>query len=251
MRPTRSAQQAPAPAVMVHLYRGLMDRAITWRSRIDMPTNWAVVISGTSASFVLSDPTHHHAALLLTMVFCVSFWFIEARRYRYYDLWATWLRLLETDFYAPLLGQNILAVDQYWHKLLISDMIHPHFKISPLEALGGRLRHNYVAIFLFLLFVWLLKLLIHPLVPDRPMFETFVDDAALGPFGGQIVLLAVLGAYAVMLVLALTTVPRWSGKTELVTHDRTLRKLSLPIAQPVGRRWQRNRPRRRHGEAQD
>lgn len=59
MRPSRSAQQA-APAAMVHLYRGLMDRAVTWRSRIDTPTNWAVAITGTVSSFVLGDANHHH-----------------------------------------------------------------------------------------------------------------------------------------------------------------------------------------------
>ncbi len=251
MRAPRSPQQPPAPGVMVHLYRGLMDRACTWRSRIDAPTNWAVAISGTAASFVLSDPLHHHAALLLTIVFCCGFWVIESRRYRYYDLWATWLRLLETDFYAPLLGQNTLAVDQYWHKLLISDMTAPHFKVSPLEALGRRLRHNYLAIFLFLLCVWFLKLLIHPQVPDRPRLETFVVDATLGPFSGKVVILTVLALYAGLIILALSTFPRWSGRPELVDHERTLRKLALPTAQPVGRRWRRRRVRRHYGKAQD
>lgn len=251
MRPSRSAQQAPAPAVMVHLYRGLMDRAVTWRSRIDTPTNWAVAISGTASSFVLSDPLHHQAALLLTIMFCISFWFIEARRFRYYDLWATWVRLLETDFYAPLLGQNTLAVDQYWHKLLICDMTTPHFKIGPLEALGRRLRNSYLAIFLFLLFVWFLKLLIHPQIQGQSQLSTFVYNAALGPFSGKVVIMAVLGFYVLLFVLALTTLPRWKGRTEMVNHERALRKLALPTAQPVGRRWRKSRSRSQYGKAQD
>ena len=251
MRPPRSPQQAPAPGVMVHLYRGLMDRSVTWRARIDTPTNWAVAISGTASSFVLSNPVHHHAALLLTILFCIAFWIIESRRYRYYDLWATWLRLLETDFYGPLLGQNTLAVDQYWHKLLISDMTNPHFKITPFAAMGRRLRHNYLAIFLFLLFVWLLKLVIHPQVEGRPPLETFIVDANLGPFSGQIVLTVVFSFYTLLVVMALLTFPRWSGRTELVDHERTLRKLALPVAQPVGHRWRRRRVSKRYEQAQD
>lgn len=245
----RSSQQAPTPAIMVHLYRGLMDRAVTWRSRIDAPTNWAVAISGAAASFVLSDPQHNHAALLLTILFTMSFWFIEARRYRYYDVWATWLRLLETDFYAPLLGQNTLAVDQYWHKLLISDMTTPHFKITPFEALGRRLRDNYLAILLFLLLVWFLKLLIHPQIEGRPMLEMFIFDAALGPFSGRLVLITVIGLYVALILMALTTFPRWPNHPELVDHERTLRKLALPTAQPVGRRWRRGI--RHYGRAND
>lgn len=251
MRRSRSPQQAPAPGVMVHLYRGLMDRAVTWRSRIDTPTNWAVALSGTAASFVLSDAQHHHVALLLTIVFCIGFWFIESRRYRYYDLWATWLRLLETDFYGPLLGQNTLAVDQYWHKLLISDMTSPHFKIRPIEALGRRLRHTYLPIFMFLLFIWLIKLLIHPQKEGLTWRETFIVDATLGPFNGKVVLLSVLSFYAFLILFALATFPRWRGRPEMVDHERTLRKLALPSAQPVGNRWRRRRQRTRYGRAQD
>lgn len=251
MKPSRSAQNAPVPATMVHLYRGLMDRAVTWRTRIDTPTNWAITITGTASSFALSDPLHHHATVLLTILFCISFWFIEARRFRYYDLWATWVRLLETDYYAPLMGQNTLAVDQYWHKLLICDMTTPHFKITPLEALGRRLRQNYLAIFLFLLFVWFLKLTTHPQVEGRGALDTFVYDAALGPFSGKMVMLSVLGFYALLFLLALFTLPKWKGRTEMVSHERALRKLALPSATPVGRRWHKHKRRTHYGKAQD
>lgn len=251
MRPSRSAQQAAPPAAMVHLYRGLMDRAVTWRSRIDTPTNWAVAITGTVASFVLGDANHHHAVVLLTIVFCMGFWFIEARRYRYYDLWATWVRILETDYYVPLLGQNTLAVDQYWHKLLLTDMNTPHFKITTLEALGRRLRHNYMAIFLFLLFIWLLKLMIHPQITNRPSLETFIYDASLGPFNGKFVILSVLGFYALLIIVALITIPRWGARTEMVSHERVLRKLALPEAMPVGKAKRRGGRRKSYGKAHD
>src|SRR5215210_4845222 len=54
--PTQGGASPLTPAVMVHLYRGVMDAATTWRGRIDGTTNWAVLSSGSIASFVLSDP---------------------------------------------------------------------------------------------------------------------------------------------------------------------------------------------------
>ena len=234
---------------MVHLYRGLMDRAVTWRSRIDTPTNWAVAISGTSASFVLSDAEHHHASLLLTILFCISFWVIEARRFRYYDLWATWARIMETDYYAPLLGQNTLAVDQYWQKLLITDMRTPHFKITLFDAMGRRLRHNYMAIFLFLLGVWIVKLLIHPQIEGISRIDMMIVDAALGPFNGKIVILAVMAFYFCLFLTTLLTIPRWKGRAELVSHERALRKLAQPESMPIAHRLKlRRKP---HDKSQD
>ena len=37
---------------MVHLYRGELQRATAWRSRLDNTTNWAVVTTGAALSFI-------------------------------------------------------------------------------------------------------------------------------------------------------------------------------------------------------
>src|SRR5205823_2957807 len=88
--------QAPTPPPIVatiHIYRGIMDRATTWRVRVDTTTNWAIITTGTSVSFVLGSASRPHAAMLLTMVFTLAFLVIESRRLRYYDLWSSWVRL--------------------------------------------------------------------------------------------------------------------------------------------------------------
>ena len=109
IKPALRPPSAPPPvAATIHIYRGLMDRAATWRLRIDNPTNWAIVTSGTAVSFTLSDETHPHAVLLLLMLFVIMFLIIEARRTRYYDLWSSWLRLLETEYLAPILSIRIV-----------------------------------------------------------------------------------------------------------------------------------------------
>src|SRR5262245_14065314 len=133
------ANQPPPPiAATVHIYRGLMDSAATWRTRIDYPTNWAIITSGTAASFVLSDESHSHAVLLLVMLMTVMFMTIEARRTRYYHLWSSWLRLLETEYFAPILKENSVTINDTWQALLVRDLGFPHFKMTFWQMLSRR-----------------------------------------------------------------------------------------------------------------
>ena len=67
---------------MVHLYRGEIQRANTWRNRLDTTTNWAIITAGAAISFALSDPSHHHGVILLNVGLILIFLYIEARRYR-------------------------------------------------------------------------------------------------------------------------------------------------------------------------
>src|SRR5687767_8270246 len=96
--PPRSPASPLVPAVMVHFYRGVMDSATTWRSRIDNTTNWAVLTSGSIASFVLGKPENSHIMALMGMFLAFSFLAIEARRFRFYDLWGGWIRIMETEY---------------------------------------------------------------------------------------------------------------------------------------------------------
>src|SRR5713226_10285892 len=88
-------RMAPAEfnTAMIHFYRGEVQRSNTWRNRLDTTTNWAIITAGTAISFSLSDPTHHHGILLLNIALTFIFLFIEARRYRYFELWSYRIRL--------------------------------------------------------------------------------------------------------------------------------------------------------------
>jgi uncharacterized membrane protein len=230
-------ENVPPVAATVHIYRGLMDRCYTWRTRIDNPTNWAIVTGGTVTSFVLGDATISHTVLLLVMFFNVAFLLIEARRYRYYDLWATWARLMETDFFTAALTANQATVGEAWHKLLVRDMIYPHFKTTMLSAVKRRLRDNYLVIFVFLLCTWLLKLIVHR---DTTLGELtlmmFVQSAAIGPLPGEIVFSCVALGYALLLVLALALPRDHEPGVEVASRARVLRTLASPHQQPVHRR---------------
>ena len=258
-------QPTPPPvAATVHIYRGLMDSASTWRTRIDNPTNWAIITSGTAASFALNDETHSHAVLLLIMLLTIMFMTIEARRTRYYHLWSSWLRLLETEYFAPILKDNCVTINDTWQSLIVRDLGFPHFKTTYLHMLGRRLRDVYLAIYTFLVVSWFVKLLFHHAATpeicaanasarqaledavDRyvkylPVCEadTFLRHAAVGPIPGWAVILTVLGCYLGLIALMLLTYAAGEPSVEVLSRERTLQKLVSPAQQPVHRRpWQ-------------
>ena len=89
---------------MVHFYRGEISRANIWRSRLDTTTNWAVVTAGAVITFSFGAAGNTHVVILLGMFLILQFLMMESRRYRYYELWALRVRLMETDFFATLLA---------------------------------------------------------------------------------------------------------------------------------------------------
>ena len=87
---------------------------------------------------------------------------MEARRYRYYEVWANRVRVLETGYLAPMLSHRIIPPAKEWAEHISMDLLSPHFTISEWEAVGKRLRANYLWIFILLTLSWGLKLYIHP-----------------------------------------------------------------------------------------
>src|ERR671923_1178108 len=94
---------------MVHLYRGEVGRANTWRMRLDGTTNWAVLTTGATLSFAFSSPNNTHVMILINSLLIMFFLYIEARRYMFYDLWRSRVRLMETEFFAEMLTPTSLS----------------------------------------------------------------------------------------------------------------------------------------------
>ncbi len=166
---------------MVHFYRGEVQRSNTWRMRLDNTTNWAVIAAGAAITFSLSDPNHHYGVIILNTLLVTLFLWIEARRYRYYELWSYRVRLMETDFFAAMLVPPF-APHPEWAEGLAESLLTPEFPISMWEAFGRRFRRNYIWIFLVLAIAWALKGFLHP-VPTTSWTE-FVDRSTLGPIPG-------------------------------------------------------------------
>jgi uncharacterized membrane protein len=163
--PVAIAQKlAPAEfnTAMVHFYRGEIQRSNVWRNRLDATTNWAVITAGATLSFVFSSPSNPHFAIPINSILVSIFLFMEARRYRYYEVWANRVRVLETGYFAPMLSHRTMPPDKEWADHLSADLLRPHFTISTWEAVGRRLRANYMWIFILLALSWTLKIYIHP-----------------------------------------------------------------------------------------
>ena len=67
------------------------------RTRLDATTNWAVATTGIAISVVFSNSSNSPLPLVLVALMSLVFLSIEARRYRYFDIWRTRVRLMETD----------------------------------------------------------------------------------------------------------------------------------------------------------
>ena len=198
---------------MVHFYRAEIQRAHTWRNRLDATTNWAIITASAAITFALSDSTHDHAVLLINLVFLGVFWFIEARRYRYFELWSYRTRLMETDFFAAMLVPPFQP-SPTWAEALAGSLCKPKFSISLLEALGRRLRRNYFALFGILLLVWVFKVASQP----QPVatWDEFVIRAVIGPVAGVWVLFALAVFFVALVGLAVGTLGLQNASGEVL-----------------------------------
>jgi uncharacterized membrane protein len=188
---------------MVHFFRAEIQRANVWRQRLDTTTNWAVVATGATLSIAFSQSDIHHSIILLNTLLVLWFLFIEARRYRYYELWSYRVRLMETDFYAAMLVPPFHPSPE-WAENLAESLLTPSFPISLLEAFGRRLRRNYFWIFLILYASWVAKIWLFPVAPAN--MQEFISRASVGPASGEIMIGLGLVFYTFLTVFAVATV---------------------------------------------
>lgn len=209
-------------AAIIHFYRGELARADSWRLRLDTTTNWAVVTTGAAISFAFGDPNNNHVVLLLISLLVFFFLLIEARRYRYYDIWQNRVRLLETDYFAPMLQG--FAPGQMWRDVMSTDLQTPRFRISISEAIGWRLRMNYIWIFLMLLLSWMLKVAIHP--TPLQSFEQFIQRAAVPPISGELMLFMGVTFNSILVYIGFVTSQLRSASGEIIARDRARERMA-------------------------
>jgi len=132
---------------LAHLYRGEVYRSTVWRTRLDSTTNWAVVTTGIALSVTYSSAEASPLPMVLVGLLVSVFLLYEARRYRYFNVWRARARLLETDFYAPMIRGEGLLLGSGWTEMLAKDYREPRYHISFTRAIGRRLRRTYAWIF--------------------------------------------------------------------------------------------------------
>ncbi len=188
-------------SALVHLYRGELARANLWRSRLDTTTNWAVLITMGLLSYAFNSPENSHASMLVGMLMVGHFLLLEARRYRVCDVWNSRLRMIEENFYGPILTRDLQSPRGHWGKLVAADLLHPRYKISFLQAVRARLTRNYAALFSLLLLAWIVKVSIHP----KSIFHgaLLAENLALGPLPAWLLVFLVTLPYAAILAVFL------------------------------------------------
>ena len=198
--------------VMSHLYRGEIHRSTVWRQRLDATTNWAVVSTAAALSFGFGDSGHSHVTFILTSLLVTILLAIESRRYRVFDVWHQRTRLLEENFFVPILTGSGSSARPDWRETLAHDLIRPYYKMSLAKAAARRLRRNYCWVFLVIYAAWLLKLAIHP-DPARSVSE-LLAHATLGPVPGWLVFVLGIGYYLFLLYMVF-----WEGRGRLECGD--------------------------------
>ncbi len=224
VRPLRPAIPAPAfPTtsaefinVMAHYHRAEIARMAGWRDRIDRTTNWAITVVAAMLSVSLSTPTAHHGVLLFAMVLVLLLLVIEARRYRFFDVYRNRVRRMERNYYAQIFSPEEGTTEDWIHKLG-DDLRRPLFLTSQSQAISRRLRRNYCWMFLILLFAWLVKTTFIRMQESAAeahlvtSVEEWARNAAVGPVPGWAVIATVALFYSWILFASLRR-PKGEGE---------------------------------------
>jgi uncharacterized membrane protein len=164
---------------MSHFYRGEITRIMAWRARLDSTTNWAITTTSTIVTVSFSIPHVPHIIFVFNIAVVTIMLWIEARRYRFYDAFRARVRMLEAHFLVPVILQHPPVLEGDWRKMLAEDLLLPGFKISRFEALGRRLKRNYVFIYIVILVAWLTKIFLHAKPPIHS-WSSFYEALSVG-----------------------------------------------------------------------
>jgi uncharacterized membrane protein len=203
---------------VIHFYRGELARTTVWRTRIDQTTNWAIALLAGVFSFTFSTKEPTHFILLFGNAIVFLFLMFEARRYRRFDAWFARVRMIEENFYIPILKRDLKSPMGQWRQRVAEDLMTPRYKMTPVQAVGIRLSRNYIWLFLVMLVGWFAKLMMHP-TSVTTASEVF-ERMHIGPVPPVFVLSTVTFFYAAVLTLSV----RYRG----LSVDREFSRETVP-----------------------
>jgi uncharacterized membrane protein len=209
-RPAKSLTPSEFVTTMSHFHRAEIARMAGWRDRLDLTSNWAITVVAALLSVSLSTPSAHHGVLIFAMLLVLLLLSIEARRYRFFDVYRARVRQIERYYLAQVFSPQPDFASN-WLSILGESLRAPQFLLSHHVAFARRLRRNYLYMFLILLLAWVLKISTPSLQPEgvdisfvRSLTEA-VGNAALGPIPGWLVVPIIVIFYAALLATALLT----------------------------------------------
>jgi uncharacterized membrane protein len=206
---------------MSHFYRGELARIMVWRTRLDTTTNWAVTGTTAIITIAFSNAGVPHLIFFFNLAIVWIMLWIESRRYRFYDAFRARVRMLEAHFLVPMVMENHHLLQGEWKKLVCEDLILPSFKISMLEAVGRRLKRNYVFIFLLIIAAWIMKLFLHAPEPIES-YGAFYRALRVGHIAPWFVLIIFFGTLIIVIGLAIYVGRKSSGEISEFGSHRSL-----------------------------
>ncbi len=202
--PTNSVEFINA---LAHYYRGELSRMMSWRDRLDRTTNWAIGAVAAMLSISLSSPQAHHGVLLFAMLLVLLLLGIESRRYRFFHVYRSRVRLIERNYYTRIFSPRESVDPTHWMNKLGEDLRLPQFSLSLSQAMARRLRRNYFWMFLILLLAWFLKtttVILQPKSGETEFIHSTTElfkNAAIGYLPGWLVMASVLSFFAWMIYI--------------------------------------------------
>ena len=182
-------------SAIVHLYRGELYRANAWRLRLDQTTNWAVLAAAGVLTYSFGDNHPSPWSIIAGLAIVTLFLFIEARRFRFADVWRSRVRLIEENFYGPILRRDPVSPHMQWGTLVAEDLFRPRFKTSAIAALRTRLVRNYLPMYGVLMVAFALKITSIPTpAPSWEVVKDRLGGSGMVPWWAP---LAVLGGFVV------------------------------------------------------
>src|SRR6201997_4320060 len=203
---------------MSHFYRGEMGRIMVWRQRLDVTTNWAITSSTAIITIAFSSREVPHIIFFFNLAIVWVMLWVESRRYRFYDAFRARVRMLEAHFLVPMVMEKRELLQGEWKKLVCEDLILPSFKITKLEAVGRRLKRNYIFIFILILMAWLTKIFLHASAPITDVVS-FYHALGIGHIPSWLVALVFAGTFISVISITIYVSKRSSGEiSEFGTH---------------------------------
>lgn len=191
---------------------------MVWRQRLDVTTNWAITSSTAIITIAFSTREVPHIIFFFNLAIVAVLLWIESRRYRFYDAFRARIRMLEAHFLVPMVMENRELLQGEWKKLVCEDLILPSFKITKLEAIGRRMKRNYIFIFILILIAWLTKIFLHASAPITDVVS-FYHALRLGHIPSWVVAMVFVGTFISVISITIYVSKSTSGEiSEFGTH---------------------------------
>ncbi|MFD1563916.1 DUF2270 domain-containing protein [Haloarchaeobius amylolyticus] len=183
-------------SLLPHYYRGEMSQSGNLLSRLDLTTDWAIVVVTAVLALAFQGGDVSAYLLLIGIVGVSLFLLFDVRRYRAYDASRARIRLLEENLFANALEPSDAPLEA-WRVELGDDLRMPTFKVSYWEALSRRLHRIYYPLYLLLGVAWLFRITLYE--PGEPWTQTASVPGVPGVVVASVVTVFFLVATAFMI----------------------------------------------------